>query len=195
LPSATGGANGGFSAGNLIPTLANYLIKNNQSNDLNGAANTIMDRSDALRQPQRQPYQDMLKGLMTDPNSYQQTPYAQGQMGQIQKQLTANLGKYGPSGTQFNDYAKNIQNVMGQDFFKLAETYGNLGGFQFAPTGAAAAAGPLTGAATSQAQGLAGFGNLFGGNYGQQSGVPKPGSSNPFADFATAMSGTNNVSP
>lgn len=149
--------------GNVLSSLANYLIRNQQSGRLNDAANRSAQLNDPMQQPQRAPFQQAFTNLMTNPNSYQQTPYAQGMTNQANQAFQANVSKYGPGGTQFSDYLKNYQNILSSDFFNLANTLSTAGGFNQGTGGAGSAFGQLAGAGANAGMGAwEGFGSLFG---------------------------------
>lgn len=148
--------------GNVLGALANYLMKNNQQKDLEGAANRSAQLNNPMDQPQRAPFQQAFTSLMTNPNSYQQTPFAQGMTNQVNNAFKANVSKYGPSGTQFSDYNKNYQNVLSADFFNLANVLSTAGGFNQGTGGAGNAYGSLAGAGANAGMGAwEGFGSLL----------------------------------
>lgn len=186
---------GNLTGNSLLRAGLNYAQQKDLQGQLIDYAREAANRNDALKSPERIPYQQKLSSLMSDPNSYQQTPYAQSMMGQLKDQFQANVGKYGPSGTQFNDYNKKAANYIGDDFFRLAETYGNLGGFQFAPSGGAAMTSLAGQAANAGGNALAGFGTLLGGNNGVSSGQQQnqPTGGN-YDAFIQALNQTGKVS-
>jgi len=166
MPNSTGG--------NLATSLANYFIQSQRQSQLQDAATQSANLNNPMNQAQRLPFQAAYANLMLNPNSYQQTPYAQGMTNQVNQAFQANVGKYGPSGTVFSDYLKNYQNVLGQDYFKLAGELGMAGGFNQGTGGAGTAYGNLAGqAANAGSSAFEGFGKLFS-NAGSASNDSKP---------------------
>lgn len=152
----------GLTGANLLGSLLSYLQQQKQSDSLGEAAKQIAALNNPMNEPKRFPFQDAYKNLLLNPNSYNATPYAQGQQNLANQAFQANVSKYGPGGTQFTDYLKNFQNIQGQDFFKLADQYGMAGGFTQSPGGGGSAAANAFGqAATADANSLAGFGRLL----------------------------------
>lgn len=129
----------------LIGALGGLVGSNISQRDFRRILNQVAKLNDPFNQQQRQPMIQAFTNLMTNPNSYQQTPYAQGQMNQLQEQFDADVGKYGPSGTRFiNGWMKPAQDIMSKDFFQLADLTGKAGGF-FMPPGGVGAAGYMPG--------------------------------------------------
>lgn len=156
---------------NIAGSLLNYYTGQKQAGQMQSAAERAAELSNSLLQPQRQPFQIAYQNLMLQPGGYQMTPFAQGQKNLIDQALQANLAKYGPSGTQYTDYAKNIQNLISSDFFNYANQLRGAGGYEFAP-GGGNIYGQIAGqAATPAAKSIAGFGTLLGQNP-LQSGQP-----------------------
>lgn len=148
--------------GNVLGALANYLMRNQQQGRLDDAANRSAQLNDPLKQPERAPYQDAFRNLMTNPNGYSQTPFAQGMTNQANNAFKANVSKYGPGGTQFTDYLKNYQNILSSDFFNLANTLSTAGGFNQGTGGAGNSYGQLADRSANVGMGAwEGFGNLL----------------------------------
>lgn len=153
------GGSGGFPWGQLLGALGNNYTQGQYSDDLKEMFDKLVFSSNPLNDPQRQPYQTMYHNLMTNPDSFQQTPFAQGQLNLLGDQFEANVAKFGPSGTQFADYNDRAQDILGKDFFNLANQFSTAGGFQFGNNAAGAGANLLSGAAGANNSGNAG---LFG---------------------------------
>ena len=116
--------------GDIAKTGANFLINRSASNDYMDAANQAQQRANPLNDPQRQPYQQQLSQLLSNPSQfYSQNPVVQAQLNLAKQQFEANTGKMGTGGTQFNDYLKNVQNVAAGTFNDQAKLLGDLGGF------------------------------------------------------------------
>lgn len=151
--------------------LLNYFMQSQRQNDLQSAAERSAQLNDPMQQPQRLPYQAALANLMFNPQGYAMSPYAQGQTNLANQAFQANVSKYGPGGTQFNDYLKNFQNIMSADFFKLADQFQTAGGFNQGAGGAGSAYGNLAGqAANAGPSAFEGFGALF--SQPRQTSVP-----------------------
>lgn len=154
MPNSTGS--------NAAAGLLNYFMKQQQANSLNSAAGQAAQLNNPMNQPQRAPFQAAYLDLMMNPDSYKMTPFAQGQTNLANQQFDANVSKYGPSGTGFNQYLKNFQNIMSGDFFNLANQYSTAGGFNQGTGGAGSAFASLAGpAASAQNSAYEGFGRLF----------------------------------
>lgn len=152
----------GSNGSNLLGGLASYLFGQQQQSNLNNSASNIAFQNNPLNQAQRLPFQQAYTNLMLNPNSYNATPYAQGQQNLANQAFQANVSKYGPSGTQFTDYLKNFQNIQGGDFFKLADQYANAGGYNQNTSNTASSTVPLAqGAAQAGLNSSAGFGKII----------------------------------
>lgn len=161
------GANGASS-------LINYLIKQQQAETLREGAERSATLNNPMNQPQRFPFQAAYTSLMGNPNSYFQTPYAVGQQNLANQAFQANVSKFGPSGTGFDQYLKNFQNIQSNDFFKLADQLSTAGGFNQGTGGAGNSFAQLAGPSATAALGsFEGFGKLLSDAQPQPGYSPK----------------------
>lgn len=175
--------------GNVLAGLANFFMRQQQQNALNNAANRSATLNDPMQQPQRFPFQLALNNLLLNPGGYSQTPYATGQTDLARQAFEANVSKFGPGGTTFNDYLKNFQNIQSQDFFKLAEQFMTAGGFTQGTGGAGNAFGNLAGqAANSGLNAFEGFGRLL------STPTPTNNNNNPFQITFNPIGNSSNFS-
>lgn len=171
---------------NLLGALGNFLTQRDTAQRAQEAAQQIANQNNTLAQPQRFPFQQQFTNLMTNPQGFFQTPYASGQQDLARQAFEANVSKFGPSGTQFNNYLKNFQNIQSQDFFKLADSLSQAGGFTFAPSGGSAAAGLAGQGIQAGNNAFEGFGRLFSAPSGSTGS-----GTNPFSNFVNSL--TNSV--
>lgn len=167
--------------GNIAKAGTNYALQKQLTDQLTAAAQQSLTAGSALNQPQRQQYQNQLSTLMSNPSSFFQTnPVVQGQLNQANQQFQANTGKMGTSGTNFNDYLTNMQNIMGKSFNDQANILSGLGGFNQGATNGTSAFGSLSNtAAQATNAGNQGLGQLLfqqqGPVQGQTGTNPTPG--------------------
>lgn len=194
--TSTAGANGfGFNPSQILPALTNFLVQKNLAGDQRDAGAAAANRIDPLMQAQRQPFIQNATNLMTQqpgqPGSYSQSPFAQGQMNQLQQQFDNRISKYGPSGTSFiNGWMQPAQDIMSKDFFNLFNSNAQAGGLFMQP----GQAGNLqfqgdSAAATSTAKSLAGFGSIFNPDQNATRSA-STGGQDIFSKFMEGMSGT-----
>lgn len=150
--------------GNLLGSGANYFINKQRQDELMAQAQKAGAMSNALDQPQRQPYQGMLSSLLTNPSQFYSTnPAVKGQLDLAKQQFEANSAKMGTGGTQFSDYLRNVQNIASGTFNDQANLLSGLGGFNQGPGYSGNVYGSLAGQASNAgAEAFRGFGqDLF----------------------------------
>jgi hypothetical protein len=163
-----GGGVGGNFLGQLTNSIINQQIQRQTSKDFMNYANQAMRHADPLMQQQRQPYQQQLLGLMSDPQSFSMSPAAQAQQELLNQSFQANAAKYGPGGTvNIENYLKPMQNLVSQDYYNQANLLSRLGGFDFGGANAGVYGDLAKASALANAQGSAGIaGTIF---------APQPG--------------------
>jgi len=109
---------------------ANYFLQNSLASKYAGAAEKAASLSDALSQPQRAQAQSMLSQLLANPSQFYATnPAVKGQLDQVRQQFEANTGKFGTGGFQFDNYLKNVANVLSGTYNDQAQLLAGIGGF------------------------------------------------------------------
>lgn len=152
-----------FTLGNLGSAAANYFFNQQAAGDYKDAANQAFQQGNPLNDPRRQPYQQQLAQLLSNPTEFYNTnPVVKAQMDLARRQFEANSAKMGVGGTQFADYLKNVQNNAASTFNSQAELLSGLGGFGFPGGGGVSAGTQANMAGAKQAsQGAQGIGQLM----------------------------------
>jgi len=123
---------------------ANFLISSMMANKYSDAANANRTAGSALDQPQRQPYQQQLNQLMTNPDSYFQTnPFAKAAIAQMQNSFGPAMAKSGNPYFEADRLGTNFMTQLGSNFNDQANILSNAGGFN----------GPVGGQGSSQLMG------------------------------------------
>ena len=138
-----------------------------QSNELNNIADEAANRGDALQQPQRLPYQQLLSDYLTGGQDITEQPYVKSNMDFAMKQAQANMAKKGTTGAggaerELMDYANQAYNATALPYLQQLS---GMAGFGFGP----GYSGNLYGQYASQATGapfagLNELGRMFGYN-------------------------------
>ena len=138
-----------------------------QSNELNNIAEEAANRGDALQQPQRLPYQQLLSDYLTGGQDITEQPYVKSNMDFAMKQAQANMAKKGTTGAggaerELMDYANQAYNATALPYLQQLS---GMAGFGFGP----GYSGNLYGQYASQATGapfagLNELGRMFGYN-------------------------------
>ena len=138
-----------------------------QSNELNNIAEEAANRGDALQQPQRIPYQQLLSDYLTGGQDITEQPYVKSNMDFAMKQAHANMAKKGTTGAggaerELMDYANQAYNATALPYLQQLS---GMAGFGFGP----GYSGNLYGQYASQATGapfagLNELGRMFGYN-------------------------------
>ena len=138
-----------------------------QSNELNNIASEAANRGDALQQPQRLPYQQLLSDYLTGGQDITEQPYVKSNMDFAMKQAHANMAKKGTTGAggaerELLDYANQAYNATALPYLQQLS---GMAGFGFGP----GYSGNLYGQYASQATGapfagLNELGRMFGYN-------------------------------
>lgn len=161
---STMGGSGGLpswlgTAGKIFgPSIANGIINGALGNRAQHQASDLIGRTDALNQPQRQPYQGMARDLLNNPQSYMtNNPFATALTNLYKNNvIPANIAKSGNTGFEADRLGAQFATALGGNYNQLAQILSGYGGFtQGAPTGGSAA--PLYGQANQN------YGEIFRG--------------------------------
>lgn len=139
LKDAIGGMSGAQKLGAGLG-VADLALRYRQSEQLNDIADRVSQESNALEQPQRIPYQNLLTDYYSGAQDLTQQPMIKAAMDRSRAQAEASMAKFGQTGSGnapqiLNDY---FQNSWNQNAMPYLSQLSGMAGFGFAPSNGAA---------------------------------------------------------
>lgn len=154
---------GDITTGDLLKTGANFLFNNKSADRAQQMMNQVADRGDALKQPERAPFQAVAQDLILNPQEYMQNnPFATAVADRFKNYIIpAQLGKSGNPGEVLDRNGSQFVNAIAGNYNSLAQILQGYGGYNQGAPNTAGMAALGQGSLQSSNEAYRGFGSIL----------------------------------